>query len=126
MTAARRRTCRFSPMSIHERSFRTGPPPKTRVGVSDEWYLLLPNPFQHVAFGLGPGLHQAFVRFGPALLAARLIAVRAIRHPVAGDRVQQLLIDAPAELRVVFPLRSNHRLERFPRLHRSLEADRSR
>ena len=37
----------------------------------------------------------------------------------------KLLVEDPAECRVVFALQSNHWLEGFERLHRSFEADRS-
>jgi hypothetical protein len=44
---------------------------------------------------------------------------------VVGDRIEQVLVEDLAEGRVVFALESNHWLEGFERLDRSLEADRS-
>src|SRR5262245_61311032 len=82
-----------------------------RVGPTHEWHLVLPTPFSHLTFGLVPRLHEPVVRLGPALPAPRLIAVGAIRHAVAGDRLEQLLVDHPAECSVFFAPQGKHRLE---------------
>ena len=96
------------------------------VGHIDEWHLVLPNPFPHIAFGLASWFSEKAVVFGSAFSQPRFIPVGAIRDPVAGDRVEQVLVEDLAEGRVVFALESDHRLEGFERLNRSLEADRSR
>ena len=55
----------------------------------------------------------------------RFNAVGPIRHPVAGDGVEQVLIDFQESVRVVFSQVSNHRLEGCQHLDRALEAERA-
>src|SRR5262245_60230539 len=112
-------------MGIHGQHPAAGAP-KTCFGPPREWHLLLPNAFEHLTFGHVPRLHEAVVRLGPALPAARLVAVWAIGDPVTGDRSKQYLVEDVAESTVVFAQQSNHRLESFQGLHRPLEADRPR
>src|SRR6187551_2958417 len=94
-----------------------------RIGPPHEWHLLLPNSFEELTLGLVPWFHESVIGLGPALPPSWLKAIRAFRHSVAGDRLQQLLVEHGAELQVVFTQQSQRRLERFERLHRPLEAD---
>jgi hypothetical protein len=82
-----------------------------RSGHIDEWHLLLSNSFQEITFGLWSWFSEEAVVFRAPFSEARFIPVGAIRHSLAGDCVEQLLVEDPAEFRVVFAQQSNHRLE---------------
>src|SRR3954453_21086012 len=100
--------------------------PRKCSGVSGEWHLVFTKAFQEITFGLVPWFHEAIIWFGSAFLAPRLIPIRAIRDTMAGDGIQQLLVEGHARCRVVLTLESNHGLESFEGLDRALEADRTR
>jgi hypothetical protein len=59
-----------------------------RFGTSYEWHLLLSNSFREITFGLGSWFSQEAVVFRAPFAEPRFIPVGAIRHPVAGDRVE--------------------------------------
>jgi hypothetical protein len=64
--------------------------------------------------------------FGSAFSQSWFVSIGPVGNSMIGDRIEQVLVEAHAEGRVVFALESNRWLVGFERLHRSLEADRSR
>src|SRR5580693_8506919 len=95
----------------------------TGVGVSDEWHVDFSKAFQHITFGLPSWFHETIVWFGSTFFSARLITVGPIGDAMDRDGVKQLLVEVHAECQVMLALESNHWLEGFERLDRSLEAD---
>ena len=57
-------------------------------GVSHEWHLDFPKAVQQLAFGLVPWFHEAIIRLGTALSAARFNTIRSISNSVGGDGVK--------------------------------------
>ena len=91
-----------------------------------EWHLDFQNPVPHIAFGIPPGFSEKAIVFGAAFSQPRFIPIRPIGDPVVGDRIEQVLVEDLAERRAAIALESNHWLEGFERLDRSLETDRTR
>ena len=92
-------------------------------GVSDEWHLVFLNAVLDITFRLVSWFHESIIGFGPAFFSPRFKPIRSIGDSVGCDGIEQLLVEMDAEGRVVLALESNHGLEGFERLDRTLEAD---
>lgn len=65
-----------------------------------------------------PWLHEAVVRLGPAFPSPRFIPVGSITDPVAGNCVQQVLVEYVVGRWVLPSPQGDHRLEGLQRLDR--------
>ncbi len=92
-------------------------------GPPHEWHVDFSKAFQHITFGLPSWFHETIVWFGSTFFSARLITVGPIGDAMDRDGVKQLLVEVHADCQVMLALESNHWLEGFERLDRSLEAD---
>src|ERR1700732_1770286 len=90
-----------------------------------EWHLVFRKAFQEIKFGLVPWFHEAVVGFGSAFPSPRFKSVGPIRDSVLRDRIEEVLVEHPAECRVAFTFQGDHWLKGFECLDRSLEADRA-
>ncbi len=88
-----------------------------------EWHVDFSKAFQHITFGLPSWFYETIVWFGSTFFSARLITVGPIGDAMDRDGVKQLLVEVHADCQVMLALESNHWLEGFERLDRSLEAD---
>ena len=66
------------------------------AGGGQEWHLVLGKAFRHLAFDLGAWLGQPVVVIAPPLFQPRLVWVGAVSDPMAGDGVEQLVVQAQA------------------------------
>src|SRR5256885_1280897 len=89
------------------------------LGSSAEWHLVLAKAFYHITFGLMPWFPEKAVVLGSTLPQPRFIPVGSIGDSMAGDGIQYLLVEVPAEGGVPFAPESDHRLEGLQRLDRS-------
>src|SRR5215475_4049 len=95
------------------------------LGLIDECCVVLSNSFQEIAFGFRSWFPEEAVVFRPALSEPWFHSIRPVRHTVRGYGIQHLLVQSAAAFGIVARPQRDHRLERFERLDRSLEADRS-
>jgi hypothetical protein len=93
-------------------------------GPTNEWHLLVPNSIGHIAFGFVSRLDESEVFLSVPFSSSGLEAIRSISDTVSNDGVEQVLVEMFSECSVVASLHGNHRLKRFQRLNRSLEANR--
>ena len=92
----------------------------------DEWHVDLANMFRHLVFYLRSWFSEKCVVFRSSLSQSGFEAVRSIRDLMAGDRIEELLVELHSNDGVSLALDGNCWLESFQSLDRAFEADRSR
>jgi hypothetical protein len=82
---------------LAHRCGRPGSADARRVGVNDEWHLVVPNLFRHFTFQHPARLHHLVKLDRRAFSLARLESVRSISDAMKCDGVEQLLVEGVTE-----------------------------